>query len=63
MSIIPGTSVILVETNAIGSVSQSETLNPLTPVEFGRTVASGTGIREAKVKTNDADGKLPYVAS
>ena len=63
MSIIPGTSVILVETNAIGSVSQSETLNPFTPVEFGRTVASGTGIRQVKVKTDDADGKLPYAAA
>ena len=62
MSIIPGTSVILVEGNAIGSVTNSQTQNPLTPVEFGRTVASGQGIRLDKVKTDDVDGKLPYVA-
>jgi hypothetical protein len=62
MSIVPGTSVILVEGNAIGSIASSETQNPLTPVEFGRTVASGQGIRLDKVKTDDVDGKLPYVA-
>lgn len=60
MSIIPGTSVILVEGNAIGTVSSSETLNPLSPVEYGRTVTAATGIRAVKVKTNDADGDLPY---
>jgi len=62
MSIVPGTSVILVEGNAIGSITNSQTQNPLTPVEFGRTVASGQGIRLDKVKTDDVDGKLPYVA-
>ena len=62
MSIIPGTSVILVEGNAIGSIASSETQNPPTPLEYGRTVAAGQGIRLDKVKTNDADGKLPYAA-
>ena len=61
MSIVPGTSVILVEGNAIGSIASSETQNPATPVEYGRTVASGQGIRLDKVKTDDADGLLPYV--
>jgi len=61
MSIVPGTSVILVEGNAIGTVVNSQTQNPPTPVEYGRTVASGEGIRLDKVKTDDVDGKLPYV--
>ncbi|AGK86636.1 hypothetical protein S-CBP4_0029 [Synechococcus phage S-CBP4] len=50
MSIVPGTSVILVENNAIGSLTNSQTQNPPTPVEYGRTVASGQGIRLDKVK-------------
>ena len=62
MSIVPGTSVILVEGNAIGSLTNSQTQNPPTPIEYGRTVAAGQGIRLDKVKTNDVDGKLPYVA-
>jgi len=62
MSIIPGTSVVLVDTNAIGSLAQSETMNPATPLEYGKTVASGEGIRVSKVKTDDADGKLPYAS-
>jgi hypothetical protein len=60
MSIIPGTAVILVENNAIGSLDTSQTQNPPTPVEYGRTVSAGQGIRLDKVKTDDADGKLPY---
>ena len=56
MSIVPGTSVILVEGNAIGTVVNSQTQNPPTPVEYGRTVSPNS-----KVKTDDVDGKLPYV--
>ena len=57
MSIIPGTAVIQNELNAIGSIERSDTFNPPTAVEYGRTVSPN-----AKVKTNDADGKLPYAA-
>lgn len=54
MSIKPGSSVVFV-TAAIGSLSQSETMNPPTQVEYGRGVTPN-----AKAKTDDADGKLPY---
>lgn len=58
MSIVPGESIIVVEENAIGSIASSETQNPFTPVEFGRTL--GAGGLSAKVKADDADGYLPY---
>jgi len=53
MSYVPGTSVI-VQNTGIGLVS-SETLNPTTQVEYGRTTGAATNI-----KTNDADNELPY---
>lgn len=55
MSLKPGSNVVFVEVNAIGSLSQSETMNPPTPVEYGRAVTPVD-----KAKTDDADGKLPY---
>jgi len=55
MSYVPGSSVI-VQNTGIGSVS-SETLNPLSPLEYGRQVDSASNI-----KTDDADGKLPYAS-
>lgn len=55
MSIIPGTAVIKNELNAIGSIERSDTFNPPTPVEYGRAVSPN-----AKIKTDDADGRLPY---
>ena len=41
MSINPGTSEVVKVTDPIGSLSESQTLNPLTPLEFGRTVSGG----------------------
>ena len=40
MSINPGTSEVVNIANAVGGV-RSETLNPQTPVEYGRTVSGG----------------------
>ena len=42
MSITPGTSRIVRNTNAMlpGAFIESRTLNPPTPVEYGRTVAT-----------------------
>lgn len=56
MSIIPGTAVIKNEVNAIGSIERSDTFNPPTAVEYGRAVTPND-----KAKTDDLDGKLPYV--
>lgn len=55
MSIRPGTAVIQNEVNALGSIERSDTFNPPTAVEYGRAVDPN-----AKAKTDDADGKLPY---
>lgn len=53
MSYVPG-SIVIVQIDGIGLVS-SETLNPTTQVEYGRTTGVATNI-----KTNDADNELPY---
>jgi len=56
MSYVPGSSVIvrIISPNGIGLVS-SDTLNPLSPLEYGRQVDAAS-----RIKTDDADGKLPY---
>jgi hypothetical protein len=41
MSITPGTSKVVKVTDPAGEVSESQTLNPPTPVEYGRTVSGG----------------------
>jgi len=41
MSINPGTSEVVKVTDPAGSISESQTLNPLSPVEYGRTVVDG----------------------
>ena len=41
MSINPGTSEVVKVTEPAGSISESQTLNPLSPVEYGRTVSGG----------------------
>ena len=41
MSINPGTSEVVKVTEPAGIISESQTLNPLTPVEYGRTVSGG----------------------
>ena len=41
MSINPGTSEVVKVTDPAGAISESQTLNPLTPLEFGRTVSGG----------------------
>ena len=56
MSYVPGLSRI-VQINGAGLVT-SETLNPPTHIEYGRT--TGTA---ANIKTDDLDGKLPYSAT
>jgi hypothetical protein len=53
MSYVPGLSRI-VQINGAGLVT-SETLNPPTHIEYGRTTGAATNI-----KTNDADNELPY---
>jgi hypothetical protein len=56
MSYVPGSSVVVRVTspNGIGLVG-SDTLNPLSPLEYGRQVDAAS-----RIKTDDADGKLPY---
>jgi hypothetical protein len=58
MSYVPGTSVIvqIARNSGIGLVG-SDTLNPLSPLEYGRQVDAASNI-----KTDDADGKLPYAS-
>ena len=56
MSYVPGDSVI-VQINGAGLVT-SETLNPPTHIEYGRTTGAATNI-----KTDDLDDKLPYSAT
>jgi len=59
MSYVPGSSVI-VQIDGIGLVS-SETLNPPTPLEYGRSFPSPPSADvPANVKFDDADNKLPY---
>ena len=41
MSINPGTSEVVKVTEPVGSVSETQTLNPPSPVEYGRTVVDG----------------------
>ena len=41
MSINPGTSDVVKVTEPAGAIDESQTLNPLSPVEFGRTVVDG----------------------
>ena len=57
MSYVPGSSVIVQvpQGTCIGPFVSSETLNPPTHLEYGRTTGAATNI-----KTNDLDGKLPY---
>ena len=41
MSINPGTSEVVKITDPAGVISESQTLNPTTPIEYGRTVVDG----------------------
>ena len=41
MSINPGTSEVVKITDPAGVISESQTLNPLSPLEYGRTVSGG----------------------
>ena len=41
MSINPGTSEVVKITDPAGVISESQTLNPTTPIEYGRTVSGG----------------------
>ena len=58
MSYVPGSSVIvrIISPNGIGLVG-SDTLNPPTRIEYGRIMGAA-----ANIKTDDADGKLPYAS-
>ena len=41
MSINPGTSEVVKVTDPAGVISESQTLNPPTPAEYGRTISGG----------------------